>query len=102
MSHTPGPWEIAQTYKTHNSPTRFWETWVKSSDGYTASSHAPTQEEAEATARLIATAPELLAAAELAAQTFERSDASGKFLGDDEHEAWTALNAAIKKAVDHA
>lgn len=49
-------------------------------------------------ARLMAAAPDLLQAACLAALNFKRSDASGNFLGDDDHEAWTALNAAIAKA----
>jgi hypothetical protein len=48
--------------------------------------------------RLIAAAPDLLAAAKLAAANFRREDAADEFLGDDDHEAWTALNAAIAKA----
>lgn len=40
---------------------------------------------------------ELLAAAKLAALNFQRSQASGNFLGDDDHEAWTALRTAIAK-----
>ncbi len=51
-----------------------------------------------ADAKLFAASKELLAAAKLATLNFERSNASGNFLGDDDHEAWTALNAAIKKA----
>jgi hypothetical protein len=43
-------------------------------------------------------AEDLLKAAELTVLCFKRSDASGDFLGDDEYEAWTALNKAIAKA----
>src|SRR5436305_6757361 len=43
-------------------------------------------EAAQANALLIAAAPELLAAAKLAALHFARSEASGNFQGDDEHE----------------
>jgi hypothetical protein len=54
--------------------------------------------EDEATARLIAAAPTLLAAAKLTALHFERNQASGNFQGDDEHEAWSALSKAIALA----
>jgi hypothetical protein len=52
-----------------------------------------------ADARLIAAAPDLLDAARLAVLNFRREHAGGAFLGDDSHEAWTALDAAIAKAV---
>ena len=51
---------------------------------------------------LIAAAPDLLAAAKLAALNFKRSEASGNFLGDDERESWSALKAAIEKAEGRA
>lgn len=51
-----------------------------------------------ADARLIAALPDLLAAARLTALHFKRCHASGWDMGDDEHEAWSALNAAIAKA----
>lgn len=43
---------------------------------------------------------DLLAAAKLACLNFERANnaGSGRFLGDDDHEAWTALQKAIDKA----
>jgi len=49
---------------------------------------------------LIAAAPDLLYAAKLAALNFSRQNLHPdvNFLGDDDHEAWTALNAAIAKA----
>lgn len=44
-------------------------------------------------------APELLSAAKLAALNFKRSNISDEnFLGDDDHEAWVALNKAIALA----
>lgn len=48
-----------------------------------------------ADARLIAAAPELLAAARLV-------DAAFSHLGDDDHEAWAAIRAAIAKATGDA
>lgn len=47
--------------------------------------------------RKAALADELAAAANLACQNFERQNISGNFLGDDEHEAWTALRTALQK-----
>jgi hypothetical protein len=58
---------------------------------------APAGDKA-AIARLQDAAPDLLAAASLANLHFQRALASGQDLGDDEHEAWTALRAAIAKA----
>ena len=55
----------------------------------------------EANARLIAAAPELAQAVLLACLMFERknhSNAEADWLGDDEHEAWTALRKALAKA----
>lgn len=40
---------------------------------------------------------ELLKAAELAVTHFRRNNVGGHFQGDDEHEAWTALESAIKR-----
>jgi len=40
---------------------------------------------------------ELKSAAELTVQHFERNRASGNFQGDDEHECWNALLAALEK-----
>jgi hypothetical protein len=48
---------------------------------------------------MLAASWDLLQAAQLACLTFKRSEASGNFLGDDDHEAWTALNKAIAKAL---
>lgn len=53
-------------------------------------------------APLIAAAPDLLAAAKLACLNFDRALVSGNFLGDDEHESWSALSKAIDKAEGRA
>lgn len=52
----------------------------------------------EPDARLIAAAPDLLAACRVALQTYRRTLASGNWLGDDEHEAMRILAAALAKA----
>ena len=46
---------------------------------------------------LVEKLPELLEAARLTVQHFKRKHRGGAFQGDDEHEAWTALEAAIAK-----
>lgn len=54
-----------------------------------------------ANARLMAAAPDLLEAARLTVLCFKRIQASNPdsvFLGDDEYEAWSALNRAIATA----
>lgn len=48
--------------------------------------------------RKAALVDELMAAAKLAVLNFKRSQASGNFLGDDDHEAWTALTTVLAKA----
>jgi hypothetical protein len=53
-------------------------------------------------ADLIAAAPDLYKAAKLACLNFKRADASGNFLGDDEHESWSALEKAVAKAEGRA
>jgi hypothetical protein len=64
-THTAGPWKIGRTSKTHNAPVRYWETSVFNRIiGVTATGSGGTQEEAEANARLIAAAPEMLEALE--------------------------------------
>jgi hypothetical protein len=54
--------------------------------------------ETEANAHLIAAAPDLYAALALVERHFQRNQASGNFQDDDEHEAWNAVSAALKKA----
>ena len=88
--HTPGPWTI--------TPDSFVMSGTKPSIGVAKIiTHAY---EFFANARLIAAAPDLLDAAKLTALHFERMNLHPdvNFMGDDEHEAWGALNRAIAKA----
>lgn len=100
MAHTPGPWVIV------------WDKYGKHSDLYAHGGNivepvcviphddvtTAGMREVRANGRLIEAAPELLAAAKLACLNFKRTVAGGNFMGDDEHESWTALDAAIKVA----
>lgn len=111
MSHTPGPW--VWEYDENESGHIVWlddeanhhdyEThlrWICEHGIWPPASDAETKQfaECEANARLIAAAPELLAACELVDLHFTRNKHSGAFQGDDEHEAWNAVALAIKKA----
>jgi hypothetical protein len=91
---TPGPWHSC--YRGIG-----WEVHVGAScgdecfcvnDGFRDTFTEPD-------ARLISATPDLLKAARLAALNYKRTDRSHpELLGDDEHEAWSALNLAIRKA----
>ncbi len=64
--HTPtsGPWSIEQPVRRG--------AWIYGPDGYVALTCGNTDEEAEANARLIAAAPDLLAALEMATEMLVR------------------------------
>lgn len=88
-THTPGPWEIES-----------YEQFVGSRNGGTATAWqvkrpgaSPVQFISEADARLIAAAPDLLAAAEAVDAVFRNSH-----LKHGEADALIALHAAILKA----
>jgi len=85
--HTPGPWAVKDDGD--------WQLIVQARN-VLAPEHACANTIADA--RLIAAAPDLLAAARLTVLHFSRNRNSGTFQGDDEHEAWSALTAAIAKA----
>jgi len=90
--HTPGPWTVDVS-----------DGWIRTVDpveGLAVCRMRPTCVTStwEANARLIAAAPDLLDAAKLTTLHFKRNQVSGNFQGDDEHEAWVALNKAITKA----
>jgi hypothetical protein len=90
--HTPGPWSWDGTsYRTLVGPDGVDILW------YTNEDDGVHCEEPDAP--LIAAAPDLLAAAKLTSLMFKREsvDRSTR-LGDDEYEAWAALNKAIAKA----
>jgi len=98
VGHTPGPWvwhcepghggALCSAHGTVIDHTNYEGMWF---GRYLDAEDA-------ANARLIAAAPDLLEAARLARWNFKLKNDSGDFLGDDEHEAWTALDAAILKA----
>ncbi len=78
--HTPGLWRVStrnfngkeySAYITHDHPTRPWRSDVVGGWGITAQSSGETIEEAEANARLIAAAPELLEACKNVVAWFE-------------------------------
>lgn len=96
MDYTPGPWRVIAADWTGSEDelpvsgavhplVRFYVELnppeIRASNGY-----------------LISAALDLLDAAKLTVQNFERTRASGNFLGDDDHEAWLALTKAIAKA----
>ena len=56
------------------------------------------EREIAANAKAMAAVKQLIHAATLATLNFERKQASGEFLGDDDHGAWTALDQALAKA----
>lgn len=120
--HTPGPWTVGKV----DPPSKYgdwddaggyridadgveqlcyvWNASQRMSLSGVQSDGPPFgSESGEADARLIATAPCLLAAAELALANLMRNLASEEacgqpFMGDDEHEAIAVLSAAIAKA----
>jgi hypothetical protein len=114
--HTPGPWQHRAagwwqqlledgSVVEHEYPDHVVAQWRDAKDrrvtGFVCSCEATTLPNAD-NARLIAAAPALLEAAKLTVLHFERSLASGNFLGDDEHETWTCLRVAIQKATSAA
>ena len=62
---SPGPWDAANTFSTHNHPTRYWETSVESHSGIVAKACGYYDSESKANAKLIAAAPDLYAALKL-------------------------------------
>lgn len=93
MAHTPGPWIVIPRIDNNHCEGIFGPDGtaiVETDSGY----YAPEIDDAY----LIAAAPDLLTAARLTVLHFKRTHASGGEQGDDEHEAWTALDAAIAKA----
>jgi hypothetical protein len=60
--HTKGLWQTGSTYRTHNHPTRFWETSVFNNGEPVATSHGATKQEAVELAQLLTAAPDLLEA----------------------------------------
>lgn len=99
MDYTPGPWAIDDSGVNAVSVCGHR---IKTAEVYSVKSIAWVAQvrnyNDSADARLIAAAPDLLEAAKLTALHFKRNRDSGNFQGDDEHEAWNALEQAIQKA----
>jgi len=98
-NHTDGPW----TYRYGPEPGHASEFVVGPGNATLAyicpdEAYGVEGSTVEANARLIAAAPELLDVARLVIEVFQRNDASGNFLGDDEHELWNAAGLAVAKA----
>lgn len=93
---TPGPW-ILEATRPGTGP---WQKWRILSDPQIsgASREVIAIVNGLHKARLIVATPDLLRAIKLTLRMFERDQASGNFQGDEEHEAWSALAAAVAKA----
>lgn len=84
--HTPGPWQVGDTWA---GVTRFVER-LGQQPGYVAEARGSSPEERDANARLIAAAPELLAALEVVRRSAAWSNLS--------LETQSLICAAIAKA----
>ena len=72
MTHTPGPWHVQhQAYFWHIMHSSNGPNWRDVSGIATIQSVSPTAEQAEANAKLIAAAPDLLAALQAVASRLE-------------------------------
>ena len=90
--HTPGPWVVCPIQKEDLLHSRKVGTGPEGWLGV-AQAHGDTQEEADANARLIAAAPDLLEACRIALVYLE-SDADDQ----QEREDWAQIRVAIHKA----
>lgn len=99
-TYTPGPWQTKRAeirvdgeydYAIYDANREV----IAEAFGRSSQNNFPP---AEANARLIAAAPDLLAALKFVEQYFMRSNASGNFLGDEEHETWRIASEAIDQA----
>lgn len=86
--HTPGPWKVREDYAGAQS--------VVSADAFLARVGPPNTEQAEANARLIAAAPELLEALQGLLAAVEQGTLPGSGKAQD------AARAAIAKATGSA
>lgn len=113
QSFTPGPWSFRSYEPDGPLEDEVHSESPDAGDGdivCLSPIHGGYDESAErweANAHLIAAAPDLLAAAELALANLRRNLASEEvcgqpFMGDDEHEAISVLTAAISKATGAA
>ena len=92
MMHTDGPWKVAKTYSTHNSPNRWWETGVISATGRVAEAMGADAMESMENARLIAACPDMLSALRKIVE-IENRDTGGDW--DEIEEAREIASAAL-------
>lgn len=85
MQHTPGPWKYGYERPTAQDPEEQWAI-VTIAGGHIVANVNPDSRQ-DANARLIAAAPDLLAALEAVV-----------FISDRKHDAWDKARAAIAKA----
>ena len=98
MSHTPGPWHYAEPNKSHQRPM----VW-RDSDGYLIADCSGATvvgyDEAKANARLIAAAPDLLAACRALCAAYDNGEAiGGEMAWEQVDDSWALAKDAIAKA----
>ena len=105
MNHTPGPWNVdlhdMGGFDITAPNSRGWPSEIVLAS---RSSHEARADEMHANGKLMAAAPKLLEAAYIAkgmlARQLDKHGYAPDSWGDDEHEAFVALEAAIAKAED--
>jgi len=95
MNHTPGPWECPNLDDDYSSR----QGWITTKEGTLIAAMEPSDNQ-ESDARLIAAAPELLAACQEVMRNFVAAKAEYDFKG--EALGVTASRAAIAKAIGAA
>lgn len=103
--HTPGPWqlkvaEFGGPHEVSFAPKSYGRIASVFTPGFQNLPEAPTTQECEANARLIAAAPDLLAACEMLAEAYQSGeDNAGSMEWSDVDLAWEYATAAIAKAL---
>jgi peroxiredoxin len=92
--HTPGPWTAKEALQYKGIG---WSSSIHANDEFLTDSWGDTKQQAEANARLIAAAPDLLKALQW---LLEDADDRGEIRDDDGelYDDWKNAIAAIKKA----
>lgn len=102
--HTPGPWEVTEVNSGSNlvyrkiRAAKCKNSSGSDSVGFAGAYEMPDQKEAEANARLIAAAPELLAACKAALPYLQDHVAMTLDEGPGDRIAFDVMEAAITKA----
>ena len=104
MTHTPGPWSISQSRGLYSGEARNLYT-VSGACGTICTTPNPSVADNAANARLIAAAPELLAALrEARDELYAHADANGELDGSGRicHDLVGLCDAAIARATGEA